>query len=127
MTRKKSPKSRTKPARGPAARQDEQALEGPPPLEAIAEPSEAQRQYQEELDEYTDTSPKLTAGDVDADWQRAAMSGEEAAGGSVATPDQDRVDEIGEALGVPQPPGEELRSTAEILEARDARRHRAEE
>jgi hypothetical protein len=61
----------------------------------------------------------LTGGDVDADWQRADSSGEEAVGGSVATPDQDVVDEIGRALGVEIPDGEELRTTHEILHDRD--------
>ena len=64
----------------------------------------------------------LTGGDVDADLQRAELIGEEAPGGSVATPDQDRVDEIGEALGVPQDPDQEVRTSAEILEERDKRR-----
>jgi len=53
--------------------------------------------------DFTATSPKLTGGDVDADWKRAVSVGEEAVGGSVAMPDQDRVDDIGDALGVPRP------------------------
>ena len=65
---------------------------------------------------------RLTGGDVDADWRTAAASGEEAVGGSVATPDQDVVDELGQALGVAQAPDAELRMSAEILAARD--RHR---
>jgi hypothetical protein len=63
--------------------------------------------------------PALTGGDVDADWERAGSSGEEAVGGSVATPDQDVVDEIGEALGVQQAPDAEVRTSREILEDRD--------
>lgn len=65
---------------------------------------------------------RLTGGDVDADWRAAAASGEEAVGGSVSTPDQDVVDELGEALGVPQEPDAEVRTSGEILEERD--RHR---
>jgi hypothetical protein len=65
---------------------------------------------------------RLTGGDVDADWQRAGDVGEEAVGGSVATPDQDRVDEIGNALGVPRAPDEEVRTSTEILEGRDRNR-----
>jgi hypothetical protein len=61
----------------------------------------------------------LTAGDVDADWQRADASGEEAVGGTVSTPDQDVVDEIGRALGVEIPDEEEFRTTTEILDDRD--------
>ena len=64
----------------------------------------------------------LTGGDVDADWQRAWDSGDEAVGGSTATPDQDIVDEIGRALGVEQEPDAEVWTSREILRERD--RHR---
>jgi len=63
--------------------------------------------------------PLLTGGDVDADWQRAEACGDEAVGGSTATPDQDVVDEIGRALGVEAPDGEELRMSDDILRNRD--------
>jgi len=43
-----------------------------------------------EVLEHHETGPAASAGDLDADWQRAQSSGEEAAGGSVSTPDQDR-------------------------------------
>jgi len=71
--------------------------------------------------EHHETGPAASAGDVDADWQRAQSSGEEAAGGSVSTPDQDRVDEIGHALGVEQPSTAPLRTSEEILGDRDRR------
>jgi hypothetical protein len=74
-----------------------------------------------ELEEHHATGPAATGGDVDADWQRAQSSGEETVGGSVSTPDQDRVDEIGHALGVEQPTEAPLRPTEEILEERDRR------
>jgi hypothetical protein len=54
----------------------------------------------EALELHTAESPELAGGDVDADWQRAADVGEEMVGGSVPTPDQDRVDELGAAWGV---------------------------
>jgi len=73
----------------------------------------------EEMASHRETSPALTGGDLDADWQRAYDSGDEAVGGSVATPDQDVVDEIGRALGVPQESDAEVRSTEEILLERD--------
>jgi hypothetical protein len=69
--------------------------------------------------EHTETTPALTGGDLDADWPRAISSGEEAVGGSVATPDQDVVDELGRALGVEQSPDAELRTSGEILKERD--------
>jgi hypothetical protein len=68
-----------------------------------------------ELEANGEPGPILTGGNLDADWQRADSSGEEAVGGSVAAPDQDVVDEIGEALGVPQAPDAELRTSEEIL------------
>jgi hypothetical protein len=74
-----------------------------------------------EVLEHHETGPAASAGDLDADWQRAQSSGEEAAGGSVSTPDQDRVDEIGHALGVEQPSTAPLRSSEEMLEDRDRR------
>ena len=66
-----------------------------------------------ELIAHAETSPRLT------DWMRASFSGEEAVGGSAATPDQDVVDEIGRALGVEQPADAEVRTSAEILRKRD--------
>jgi Family of unknown function (DUF6335) len=74
-----------------------------------------------DLTEHHETGPAATGGDIDADWQRAQSSGEEAVGGSVSTPDQDVVDEIGHALGVEQAQQAPLRSSEEILEERDRR------
>ena len=68
-----------------------------------------------------ETGPAASAGDVDADWQRAQSSGEEAVGGSVPTPDQDVVDEIGHALGVEQASTAPVRTSEEILTDRDRR------
>jgi len=87
--------------------------------------SSAARSGREELlqhiKERTETSPAITAGDVDADWQLAYSSGDEAPGGDNPTPDQDIVDEIGEALGVNYEDGEELKGAAKI-EDRDKHR-----
>jgi hypothetical protein len=58
------------------------------------------KELQEELEEHHSKSPELSGGDLDADWQSTDMAGEEAVGGSVPTPDQDVVDELGQALGV---------------------------
>ena len=73
------------------------------------------------INEHNETSPAITAGDVDADWQLAYSSGDEAPGGDNPTPDQDVVDEIGEALGVNYEDGEELKGAAKI-EDRDKHR-----
>jgi hypothetical protein len=75
------------------------------------------------LRQHTETSPKLTAGDVDARWQDAYAVGDEAPGGDNPTPDQDRVDDIGRALGIQYQDDEELRGGDELTE-RD--RHRWE-
>ena len=80
-------------------------------------------EYEEQLQEHTSTSPALSGGDVDAHWQSADSVGDEAPGGTTATPDQDVVDEIGRALGVEYDDDEELRGGDEIA-ARD--RHRWE-
>jgi hypothetical protein len=73
------------------------------------------------IKEHNETSPAITAGDVDADWQLAYSSGDEAPGGDNPTPDQDVVEEIGEALGVHYDDGEELKGAAKI-EDRDKHR-----
>jgi len=74
-----------------------------------------------ELHDHTAASPELTAGDVDAKWQDAYAVGDEAPGGDNMTPDQDRVDDIGKALGVEYDDDEELMGGDEIAE-RDAHR-----
>ena len=68
---------------------------------------------------HAETGPRLSGGDVDADWVGAYGSGEESVGGSVATPDQDIVDELGRALGVEQASDAPVRTSEEILRERD--------
>jgi uncharacterized protein DUF6335 len=67
---------------------------------------------------------RLKAGDIDADAMANATVGDEAPGGSVTTPDQDRVDDIGRALGVQEVDSGELRTTSELLDERDRKRAR---
>ncbi|HET7342699.1 MAG TPA: DUF6335 family protein, partial [Methylomirabilota bacterium] len=86
----------------------EEELQGPPAAETVMIRTDREREAEEELRQHTASSPALAGGDVDADWQRAADVGEEAPGGTVATPDQDVVDDIGDALGVPRAPDEEF-------------------
>jgi len=74
-----------------------------------------------ELKRHTEGGPELTAGDVDAKWQDAYALGDEAPGGDNMTPDQDRVDDIGKALGVEYADDEELMGGDEIA-ARDVDR-----
>jgi hypothetical protein len=68
---------------------------------------------------HTETGPRLSGGDIDADWVGAYASGEESVGGSVATPDQDVVDDLGRALGVEQESDAPVQTSDEILRARD--------
>ena len=100
----------------------EEDLQGPVAAETAVLRTDVERQVEEETRRYSSTSPALSGGDLDADWQRADHVGEEEVGGSVATPDQSVVDELGEALGVPRDPDEEVRTSQEILEARDRNR-----
>ena len=72
------------------------------------------RLLRERLAEHNETSPALTAGDVDADWESAATVGDEAPGGDNPTPDQDVVDDIGRAVGVQYDDNEELKGEAKI-------------
>lgn len=74
-----------------------------------------------ELRLHTEASPELTAGDVDAKWQDAYAIGDETPGGDNMTPDQDRVDDIGKAMGVVYDDDQELMGGDEI-NARDAHR-----
>ena len=82
-----------------------------------------QAEIAEHLADHTETGPELTAGDVDASWESAYSTGDEAPGGDNPTPDQDIVDDIGKSLGVVYEDSEELKGADKITE-RD--RHRWE-
>jgi len=70
----------------------------------------------EELEEHHSLSPELTGGDLDASWQTANQSGEETVGGSVSTPDQDVVDDLGQAAGLVYRDSEPLDYDAKVLD-----------
>jgi hypothetical protein len=78
-------------------------------------------ELREALREHTETGPAMTGGDVDGDWENAYSSGESAPGGDMPTPDQDRVDDIGRAIGVQYQDTEELKS-ADKVDKRDRQR-----
>ncbi len=71
---------------------------------------------QHSREDHNETSPVMTGGDVDADWEDAYSVGDEAPGGDNPTPDQDRVDDIGKALGVEYEVNEELYASVKIGE-----------
>lgn len=77
-------------------------------------------QLKRELREHHSRTPRLSGGDLDADWARADI-GDETVGGSAPTPDQDIVDELGEAVGLVYEDNEPLHTTEKVQE-RDHRR-----
>lgn len=97
-----------------------------PDEEVTEEFAEAQRlasggeQLKRELREHHSRTPELSGGDIDADWAGADV-GDETVGGSAPTPDQDVVDELGEAVGLIYEANEPLHST-EKVEERDRKR-----
>jgi len=80
-------------------------------------------ELRESLKEHTGMTPAITGGDVDANWENAYFSGDEAPGGDNPTPDQDVVDDIGKALGVEYQDAEELKSGDKLA---DRDKHRWE-
>jgi hypothetical protein len=79
------------------------------------------RELSEKFHDHTETSPAITGGDIDADWESAYTVGDEAPGGDNPTPDQDIVDDIGKALGVQYEDNEELKGEKKISD-RDKKR-----
>ena len=70
----------------------------------------------EELEEHNSLSPRLSGGDIDAAWEDANVAGEETVGGSVSTPDQDVVDELGEGAGLTYQDDEPLDYDKKVLD-----------
>ncbi len=73
------------------------------------------------LREDPNADPKITGGDLDANWTNAQFSGDESAVSSAPTPDQGVVEEIGEAMGITYADEEELK-VGEKERSRDRRR-----
>ncbi|MEG3439768.1 DUF6335 family protein [Pannus brasiliensis CCIBt3594] len=70
---------------------------------------------------YNPADALLTGGDIYANTEQAATVGDEAVGGTVMTPDQNVVEDIGAAVGLEMSDKEWLH-TDEILNLRDDRR-----
>jgi hypothetical protein len=87
-------------------------------LPGYVEGGRTMRQRDRELNA---ADPILTGGDIDANYEQAYAVGDEAVGGTVATPDQDIVDELGAAVGLEMDDRTFLR-TNDILTERDDRR-----
>jgi hypothetical protein len=109
--------------------QDDDAFVSPTPPSSLGLDRSAsavrtgRQELRERYDNHTETGPALTAGDIDADWESAYSVGDEAPGGDNPTPDQNVVDDIGEAVGINYDDNEELEG-ADRIEERD--RHRWE-
>jgi hypothetical protein len=94
---KTPPKSRAKkPAPIAEAELDKAIAEDFDERQKLAEPG--RHLLREEILEHHSKSPKLAANDIDAAWDES--DGAETLGGHAPTPDQDRVDDLGEAAGL---------------------------
>ena len=106
-------------------REVEETVPGPPSSLDLDRSASAARtgraEMREARREHNETSPVLTGGDVDASWENAYAVGDEAPGGDNPTPDQDRVDDIGKALGIEYQDNEELRASDKVAD-RDKKR-----
>ena len=127
QARKAPPAVRKAPALNRARRTiaDDDLVQAPPSTLDLDRRASAartgRREMKERFDQHTETSPALTGGDVDADWESAYSVGDEAPGGDNPTPDQDVVDDIGKALGVQYDDNEELKGEKKISD-RDRKR-----
>lgn len=74
------------------------------------------QQLEDKLNHYNSMNPTLSGGDIDAAWEDSDVAGEESVGGTAPTPDQDVVDEIGEAAGLNYRDDEPLDSDKKILD-----------
>jgi hypothetical protein len=100
--------------------EDDNTLRTPPSSLDMDRHGSAARTGRKGLDanirRHNDMTPALTGGDVDADWENAYFSGDEAPGGDNPTPDTDVVDDIGRALGVEYQDNEELQGSEKVTE-----------
>lgn len=130
----KRPQKRRKPAageRGKSPRLDRarRVLADPVPASSLdvdrfkAAAQSGRKALDRSLHEHSGMTPTITGGDLDADWENAYFSGDEAPGGDNLTPDQENVEEIGAALGLSYDDNEELKGSDKVIE-RD--RHRWE-
>ncbi len=96
---------------------DDQVLDDFTERQELGQPDE----LLETLRRHHSKSPEISGDDVDADWAGADQSGEEAVGGSVPTPGQNVVEDLGIALGIEYADDEPL-DTVGKLRRRDEHR-----
>ena len=80
----------------------------------------------ERVDENTNTSPAESGGDIDARWEEADSTGEEAVAGSQPTPDQSDIEANAHAMGIDFQDNQPL-DFVEKLEKRDRDRWELDE
>jgi hypothetical protein len=95
--RKKAPEAVPPPARR-EAEVDREIAEDFQERQNMSE--EGRDELARKLRNHHSVSPELSAGDIDAAWEKARVSGEETFTGHAPTPDQDQVDEMGAAAGL---------------------------
>jgi len=122
----KSTKARAspKPLRRPVQRDQEAPhLESPTAVAAEAlRTGVPPKRLSRHRDEIPREDDKMCMGDPDDSALQNEYSGEDTAGGSTPTPDQNDVDDIGRAYGLQEEDSGTLRSGAEVLGRRDKRR-----
>ncbi|NJM21040.1 MAG: hypothetical protein HC836_02545 [Richelia sp. RM2_1_2] len=79
------------------------------------------RVIKEQNNQHNATNPELTGGDVDAYWEDANSVGDEAVGGTAATPDKNVTEELEKAVGLEMDDRQPLQ-TNDILDRRDDNR-----
>lgn len=68
--------------------------------EEIAHAPQAPSELKQRLREHHSTSPELSGGDIDAEWEESNDDGAESVGGHNPTPDQSDVEENAHAMGI---------------------------
>jgi hypothetical protein len=88
-------------------------------------PLEAEHRHSED-NQMPGDDDMLRAGDPDSSVTDNAFVGDETFAGDMPNPDQNQVDDFGRAMGVQEEDSGALRTSAEILDARDQRRAQME-
>jgi Family of unknown function (DUF6335) len=120
--RKQAATARTVPATSPRLNRVRRVLTDPVPSSSLdvdrftAAARSGRKALDRSLHEHHDMSPAITGGDLDADWENAYFSGDEAPGGDNLTPDQENVEDMAEALGLSYQDNEELKGSDKVVE-----------
>ena len=121
-SRKRPAASRTTSAKAPRLDRVRRVLTDPVPSSSLdvdryaGAARSGRRALDRSLHEHNGMTPALTGGDLDADWENAYFSGDEAPGGDNLTPDQESVEDMGQALGVSYEDNEELKGSDKVIE-----------